>query len=165
MFREPRKEATGRKDVKGEELGDLHQRWRQMGRGASGETPGKAAGRMAPLSRGSSRFASMLRGPPAQRMHLSPNTLGLQTPHQPVFSPGHKRGQLFIYEYLVSGCVCTHVSLHTHVCICARTLPTLFPGTARVEASSLPGCCNAHTTAPAPPFLVTGKSDDFWYPG
>lgn len=79
MFREPRKEATlvafvasfprkeGRKDMKGEELGDRHQRWRQMGRGASGETPGKAAGRMALVFRGSSSFASMLRGPPCPK--------------------------------------------------------------------------------------------------
>ena len=90
------KESNGQEWHEGEELGDLSQSWGQVGRGARRETPGKAAGRLALLFRESPSFASMLRGPPAQRMHPSPITLGLQTPQPPAlmvlgFSPWTKK--------------------------------------------------------------------------
>lgn len=33
---------------------------------------------------------------------------------------------------------------HTHTHVCTGALPTLCPGTTRLEVSSLPECCNAH---------------------
>lgn len=139
-----------------EELPGLGQSWRRWAEQPGG-LPGLLQEGQSYISE-SSTFFSPLRGPLAPfpwGLHLIANIRGsrrlINCTNVGRFPPGHERGQIPIHEYLRGE------GVHAPFPPCTLDL-------AGWRLSSLPGYSNAHPSS-ATPFLVAGKSADFWYPG